>query len=303
MHPVDPVMRGFDAMGTRFECVLGAFTRPPRPGEPQAAGEEVEFLVRDWHRRLTVFDAASPVSVVNGMGAQRWVTVDQELFALIDRCVGYWRDTRGAFDVAVGALMHVHGLREGVDPECHAHGSALLRLDERTSAVRFAAPGVALDFGGIAKGFALDLAREELAALGVGGALVHGGTSSVLGMGAAPDARPWRVRAAPGDPDAPVVDLTDRCVSVSSTDDRPHVMDPRTGDPAPRGLCACVVGPSGEVCEAWSTALIVDPSLVDTLPPAYAWHVRTGGVWRSGGVSEPFHHPSVCAEVPLDVRL
>lgn len=295
------VMRGFDAMGTRFECVLAAFDRPVHRTEAEATAEELGFLVRDWHNRLTVFDPASVLSVVNALAAERPVSVDRELFSLLARCLDYTQDTRGRFDIAVGSLMRSHGFRSG--PGQHARpadlepdapwGSALVRLDPKACTVRFAQPGIALDLGGIAKGFVLDLAREEMADLGVANALIHGGTSSVIALGAAPTPhgpRPWRVRVMPDDPSSPIVDLVDAALSVSAPSGRAvggktHIMDPGTGRPASGVEAACVIGPSAEVCEAWSTALAVDPTLTTRIPAGYRSLIHTpsrqGPSWRS----------------------
>lgn len=283
-----PAMRSFEAMGTRFECVLAGFERPLRAAEAAAIAEEIEFLVRDWHQRLTVFDAASPVSVINALAADRPVSVDPELFALIQRCVSYTRDTNARFDIAVGSLMRAHGFRQSSTESADhaAWGSELIRLDPEAFAVRLLRPGVSIDFGAIAKGFVLDLARTELAHFGVTNALIHGGTSSVIAIGTTPDAQPWRVRILPNDPRSPVVDLIDSALSVSAPSGRTvdglgHIMDPLTGKPSTGADAACVIGPSAEVCEAWSTALIIDPSLTDRLPEGYGCHLRTGSAWSS----------------------
>lgn len=293
--PNDAAMRSFDAMGTRFECVLAAFSRAVRPTEAAAIAEEVEHLVRDWHRRLTVFDPASPVSVINTLAHRLPVSVDPELFALFARCLWHTRDTGGRFDIAVGSLMRAHGFRDHSLALDHAEtdsawGSDAIRLDPDASTIRFTRPGVAIDLGAIAKGFVLDLARVELTDFGVSHALLHGGTSSVLAMGTRPDGAPWRVRAMPDDPRAPVVDLVDAALSVSAPSGRTvagrgHIMDPATGRPSDTVQAACVFGPSAEVCEAWSTALVIDPALTDELPAGYGCHIRTphrtGQAWRS----------------------
>lgn len=294
-------------MGTRFECVLAAFDRPVRATEAAAIAEEVEYLVRDWHQRLTVFDPVSPVSVVNALAAERPVSVDPELFALLERCLSHTRDTNARFDVAVGSLMRAHGFRpprHGSSPgspvaDTHepAWGSDLIHLDPAACTVRFRRPGVSIDLGAIAKGFVLDLARADLTEFGVTHALIHGGTSSVLAIGPRPDGSPWRVRLLADDPDSPVVDLVDTALSVSApsgctANGHGHIMDPATGLPSDAAAAACVIGPSAEVCEAWSTALTIDPSLTDRLPERYGCHLSTGSAWLS------YETASVCSPGP-----
>ncbi|HYD02310.1 MAG TPA: FAD:protein FMN transferase, partial [Phycisphaerales bacterium] len=141
---------------------------------------------------------------------------------------------------------------------------------------RFTQP-VALDFGAIGKGWALDRAARVLREHGVTRALLHGGTSSVVTLGG-----PWRVAL----DDRAAVDLTDASLGVSApagrtigrgADVRGHILDPRTGRSATT-LGAAVSGPSAAVCDAWSTALVVDPCLAaDTaFPTGYRAHVNAG---------------------------
>lgn len=304
-------MRSFEAMGTRFECVLAAFNRPVLTTEANAIAEEVELLVRDWHQRLTVFDPVSPISTVNALASERPVGVDPDMFALIARCLEYTQDTNARFDIAVGSLMRTHGFRSFVptlrwhgtaesegtsreslpvtrltEPGTPAWGSCFIQLDPTTSTIRFTTPGVSIDLGAIAKGFVLDLARTELDHLGVTNALIHGGTSSVLAIGPKPDGSPWRIRILPDDPDSPIVALADAALSVSAPSGRMveghgHIIDPTTGRPSDAASAACVFGPSAEVCEAWSTALVIDPTLTDRLPEGYGCHLRTGSAWLS----------------------
>jgi thiamine biosynthesis lipoprotein len=151
------------------------------------------------------------------------------------------QQSNGAFDVALGT------------------GEILLGRSERT--VAFDRPGVCIDLGGIAKGHALDRAADILREGGVESALLHGGTSSVLAIGAPPDARAWRVALAHSD-GQPCIELCDRALSVSRpysqlVDDRSHIVDARSRDRVLRPCTAAVVGPSASMTDAWSTALAV----------------------------------------------
>lgn len=154
-------------------------------------------------------------------------------------------------------------------------------LDDDARTVRFAVPGVTLDLGGIAKGFAIDQAIELLREYGVGCALLHGGTSTVAAIGAPPGEPGWRVKLHTPDPsakDAPVVCLNNQTMSVSAphgrtinTDDETlgHVLDPRTYRPADCGAFAAAVGDSACPTDAWSTALLVlgeaPPNMPDSI--------------------------------------
>src|SRR5690349_14001156 len=79
-------------------------------------------------------------------------------------------------------------------------GMHLIELDAAQSAVRFARQGVMIDLGAIGKGYAIEQAVEILRDAGVASALLHGGTSTVYGLGAPPDEPAWNVAIHDPDP-------------------------------------------------------------------------------------------------------
>jgi thiamine biosynthesis lipoprotein len=124
-------------------------------------------------------------------------------------------------------------------------------------------PGTAIDLGAIAKGHALACAAGVLRAAGVTSALLHGGTSSVVAIGAPPGSPGWQV-AVGLETGTPVVRLRDSALSVSDASSQRggssgggHILDPRTGRAAACGGRVVVVGPSARLADAWSTALAV----------------------------------------------
>ncbi|MFB3431902.1 MAG: FAD:protein FMN transferase [Phycisphaerales bacterium] len=283
MQTDGPTMRAFEAMGTRFECVLAGIMCAHKSSARSAIAEEIERLVLDWHHALSIFDPSSTVSRINA--SRRPVRVNRDLLELLERCVAYSEATGGAFDITLGSVMAARGFRDH-RPATASSGADALELDRADSTARLNRTGVALDLGAIAKGFVLDRCADELRDLGVSSALLHGGTSSVTAIGTAPDDSPWRIRIADDHAGAPTVELIDNSLSVSSpsgrtVDGHGHILDPRSGLSATAVEHACVVGPSAEVCEAWSTAIVVDPALLDRLPSGYAGHALIDGAWRS----------------------
>ncbi|MDH3687440.1 MAG: FAD:protein FMN transferase, partial [Myxococcales bacterium] len=128
--------------------------------------------------------------------------------------------------------------------------------------------GMALDLGGLGKGFALDELKAGLEGE-VEGALLDFGRSSMLALGRAVDGKPWRllVGGGPGEPHG-TLELRERALSVSSSLGRytvidnqryGHVIDPRSGLALREGRFAAVLAPSAAEAEAWSTALLILP--------------------------------------------
>lgn len=83
---------------------------------------------------------------------------DAETFALVDEALAVWRASGGAFDPTIAPLMAQHGFAGSAAGAGCLVDAAAIALDPSAWTIRFARPGVTLDFGGIAKGHALDQA-------------------------------------------------------------------------------------------------------------------------------------------------
>lgn len=90
------------------------------------------------------------------------VKVSAELFEVLQTGIDYSKLTKGAFDITV-ADSNTNG------------GYEKLVLDAKNQTVRFAAAGMQLDLGGIAKGYAIDKAVEAMKCKGAIGGLVDAG--------------------------------------------------------------------------------------------------------------------------------
>ncbi len=248
--PLPTVRLAAHAMGTRFEFILcGENERTLH-----AAGEEAIEAIEDAHRRLSRFEAGGPVFEINRCAGERSVLVDDEIRSLLERCEDVRACSDGAFDI----------VRSKGAPLPHRP----LVIDGRS--VGLSLPGAFIDLGGVAKGFALDLAGEIVRAAGITSALLHGGSSTILAIGSAPDGEAWRVALAAGDRPIGVARLCDAAMSVSSQEgDRPgHVVDPATGRSASGPRWAACLADSAEATDAWATALLVRAGRPEGMPAA-----------------------------------
>lgn len=293
-------------MGTRFEIAMVEDRDPMRL---RAAAEEALAEIDQIEARLSLHRETSEIARVNALASQRPVRLSVEVFNLLSLCLSLSRTMEGAFDPTVGPLMRCWGFVRGTGCEPTAEALAAARdcvgaqwveMDETKREVFFRKPGMMLDLGAIGKGYALDVAVERLREAGVVHALIHGGTSSVFGLGAQEDGRPWSV--AVENPDAEVATpsrllsvfpLEGRALSVSAVWGKSfqsgsrrmgHVMDPRSGLPVSHTQLAAVSLASATECEALSTALLTlgsawIPSLRQQWPSAKAVVLSaTGGV-------------------------
>ncbi len=265
------VRLALDAMATRFELVLlGRDATRLR-----ASGEEALREIKSLERRFSFYNPSSELCAINRGAARSPVRVAPDLFDLLVHCFALANTTRGTFDPTVGPLMRSWGfyLGTGKRPNEKQLSSAReisgrhhVELDVAHQSISFDREGVEIDLGGIAKGYAIDEAGRILSEAGIEDALLHGGTSSVLGMGISYDGKPWRVAIGDEGILLGTVELENATVSVSATsgksfeDDglrRGHVMDPRTGEPAVGAAVSAVTSNSATESDALSTAALI----------------------------------------------
>jgi len=257
----------FCAMRTDFEFVLCG----GRASRLAVAAEEARAEIETAERELSAFSLGSMLSRINREAGRRPVKAPGRLIELLQLCREVHRQSGGAFDPSVAPLMSAWGFRgapaEDIAASLPAVGLDGLELDPVAGTVRFRRAGMELDLGGVGKGAALDRAAEALRELGVERALLHGGASTFLAVGAPPGQAAWRVGVRdPGHPERSLasIELRDRALSVSGQhgrtilaggERRGHVLDPARGEPA-AGHLAVVTASSAAAAAAWSPALL-----------------------------------------------
>ena len=230
-------------------------------------------------RLMSHYKADSPLSRINREAAIHPVTVEPELFDFIAVAMRYNRESGGAFDITVGPLMKVWGFfgGDGRMPSgdqlatARRHvGAAHIVLNPAERTIAFDEPGVELDLGGIAKGYAVDRAIALLEQRQVAAALVSAGGSTIYGLGAPPGLAGWDVTIQ--DPldsrkTAITVSLKDRAVSVAGRSEKSfesggvrysHIMDPRSGRPVQGMLSVAVLTATGTAGDALDDAFFVN---------------------------------------------
>jgi thiamine biosynthesis lipoprotein len=135
-------------------------------------------------------------------------------------------------------------------------GFARVALDPVTREVRLE-PGTRLDLGGVAKGYAADLALAALRQAGATFGLVDLGRSSqgAFGCNLTVDVADPQQTGAPA---WATFELGPAALASSGGDQRPgHILDPHSGLPARRLLATTVLAATGAEADALSTALFV----------------------------------------------
>lgn len=257
---------------------------PERAAEADTAIERAFAWLCEVDRRLTRFDAASELCKLNASPGE-WFDASEILFDAVDQSVRAAEASGGLFDPSILPLLEHLGydrdykqLDRGQEehaqpaPECPASiwregGWRRVELDHRARRIRLA-KGVRLDLGGIAKGWAADITVERYFAAFPDVLVEMSGDMRVRGHGA--DGQPWgvgvanpRANAACGEAHLAVVSLASggvACSGANSTwwrhrgERQHHLLDPRTGKPAPLWVNADDDGPEALTLIATATA-------------------------------------------------
>lgn len=227
---------------------------------------------------LSAYRADSEVSRINAGASDAPVAVSDELFALLSRAADISAQTDGAFDITLKPLIDLWDIRSGKNTVPEAEQIAAARdlagyrhilLDADAKTVRFKLPGMQIELGGIAKGYAGDRVQEILRAAGVRGAIVDlGGNIVTLPP---KSGKPYRIGLQdPGQPRGSyftTVEPAGGSVVTSGPYERQfvadgrvyhHILDPATGYPAQTVLqSVTVISSDGTLADALSTALFV----------------------------------------------
>jgi thiamine biosynthesis lipoprotein len=243
------------------------------------AVEEAFAAVAEVDRLMSNYREDSELSLVNRDAAERPVRVSDPLLAVLVAAQDVSLRSHGVFDVTVGPLVRLWGFHDKKphvpsEEELQAVrplvGSANLVIDREARTVRFARKGVELDLGGIAKGFAVEIAAGVLRKHSLAGVIDAGGNQYLVGR--PPGKESWGVGVK--NPDAPgellgVLRLAEGSVSTSAQDANfleaggkryGHILDPRSLRPSEAALSATIVSRDGTLADALSkVAFILGP--------------------------------------------
>ena len=226
---------------------------------------------------MSLYRPESDVGRLNRLTAQQEMPVRDSTAAVLWESLRVARASHGALDVTISPLLArwgFHSLRqEAPGPQQIEAALALVdyryvHLDGVKGSVRLARPGVQLDFGGIAKGYAVDQAVDALRERGVHQGMVNAGGDLRL-LGRHPDGNPWVVGVQ--HPLTPArlllaLSLDGGAVATSGNYMRyrvysgrryGHLLHPRSGYPADTALSMTVVAPTAMQADALATAALV----------------------------------------------
>ena len=269
------VTRTAQAMGTEIRFVVYTSDEPKALrafADGFAEFQRLETMMTTWR-------ADSEVSRINAQAGIAPVKVSPETLEVIEMSDRASKMSGGAFDITFYAL---HGLwkfdddmvKKVPDPVELKRRLQLVDyrkviIDHAASTVMLKDKGMAINLGGIAKGYAVDRAAAILKSAGFKDALVQaGGDLMCLGN---KFGKPWTtgIRDPRGPRDAvfAVMKLEDHAFSTAGDYERffflngkryHHILDPKTGWPTNNGLLSVtVVAPSSIDCDGFAKVIVL----------------------------------------------
>jgi len=245
-RPRKLVRRRIPVMGTVAEVAV--------PGADGASAHRaIDAAFSELRRVESVMSRFLADSEIGRLNAREgWTPVCVDTSVVLDRALVWASGSHGRFDPCLGLASQLWDATLHHEPPPRGALTGLVDAelwralevegDGVRARARLLVPRAAVDLGGIAKGFAVDVAADALRAHGYSDALVNvGGDLVALGTDVSGD--PWRigVRSAES-PDelAAVVEVADAAVATSGDYLRffehggrryHHLLDPRTGEP------------------------------------------------------------------------
>ena len=271
-------LRYFQKMSFVMGQLLSMEVLAPGPEEAARAFRTCSRLFFEYDRRLSMYREDSEAMRLSQNAGKHLVRVSPLTLRAVNSALHYSKQTGGVFDITIEPLLRRLGFRSPGDvriaPLSATERDAIRRqinyrwIEVKGRQLRLAHPAMALDFGGIACGLALDAAiaalkKMDIAAafLNISGDIACYGASEINPVG-------WKVFLKNPHTGAPETErpllLQDEALSTSGNYENfrflksgqkiGHIYNPATLKPAPLNGSLTVVAPTAVEADVWSTA-------------------------------------------------
>ena len=319
-----PFSRIYSAMGTYCQIVI------PSSGhmDPSLRAESALAEIRNIEALASTYRPDSEISLLSNLPPNLPRPLSSHIYTVLDRSIYYSKLTDGAFDVTVGPLMNLWRVAATNDllptpaeiaDVLQAVGYGKIILDPAKQTIKLNHDGMAITLDAIVKGYAADIALQNLRKDGLSAALVDLG-GDIVCFGQPPGRQGWNIGVQnPFKPaTAPmntsegnfltVISLTNAAVATSGNYQRvfsiqgkkySQIVDPRSGLHVEQAPSVTVIAPTAADADALATAcsVLTVPEalkLIDRIP-------HTEALLITGSPEAPrFHTSSGFAEYLLE---
>lgn len=227
---------------------------------------------------FSVYKDTSEISRINRLKKNEKARISDEVFNLIKKSIEFSKKTEGAFDITVKPLVDLWSRakknnklpgEDEIKQALERTGREKICLDDAGRAISFKKDGMALDLGGVAKGYATDRAIGILKQNGIKDAIVNSG-GDMYCMGRKSKTELWKVGAQDPRHKNKIfleIKLEDMAIDTSGDYERyfilngkrlSHIIDPRTGYPIGDDVVSSsVIAPDSTTADMLATSLSI----------------------------------------------
>lgn len=231
--------------------------------------EEVKDILLSFHKRMSIYESTSEISLLNHMAGCNSLSISPEIYDLIRRSIAYSKLTNGAFDITALPLKKIWQTAEQIPTETQIYRAKKLvnyrNIVFSDNKIMLKHSGMGVDLGGIAKGFAVDKVVELLKIRGIASGVINfGGSVFVLG-----EERSVGIQTPFGKKGTYIgtIRVKNKAVVTSGAYENyrvingtayQHILDPHTGYPVNNELLAVtLIGAKAEELDALATGVCV----------------------------------------------
>jgi thiamine biosynthesis lipoprotein len=240
--------------------------------------ENAFAVIENFGDLINFYSDKSEVSAINRNAGIQAVKVSPETLDIIEKAVFIAEKSGGAFDPTIGPEIKLWDFLNKIKPSDVEIRKNLplvnyknIIIDRERSTVRLKKKGMLLDLGGIAKGYAADLAVQSLKQQGIGAGIVAI-AGDIKAFGLKPDKKPWVVgiknpRQTNNDDEIIAkIHLSGKAISTSGDYERyfmlngqrfHHLLIPQTGLPGYACQSASVIADQGVMTDGFDNALFI----------------------------------------------
>lgn len=274
------VIREEDGLSTLTFHAMGTLCRvslvEPSRAAANAYLDQLLNRIADFEAKYSRFLDDSLISRINAAAGMNWVEVDEETDHLLNLCGDMFFFTGGAFDATSLPLVRLWNWKANppvvpaIDQVCEARQLVCWgNVQRRKGSVFLSRPGMCLDFGGIGKEYAVDMAALMASQFGIEHLLIDFG-QDIRVLGRPPGKPAWHIGLE--NPTSPgscwgSVAATNHAVASSGDYLRcftqngrryGHIIDPRSGYPVDNScLAVSVVAPNCTLAGILSTTAFI----------------------------------------------
>jgi thiamine biosynthesis lipoprotein len=232
--------------------------------------KRIEYLISDWI-------PTTQISEINRNAGIKAVTVDVEVFELIERSIKISEITSGAFDISYASMdkiwkfdgsMKVIPTEEAIKKSVEKIGYKNIILNQKEHTIFLKLEGMKLGLGGIGQGYIADKVKDLLFSKGCLSGIINV-SGDINAWGKQPDGKSWTVGIVnPLNKNKvfATLPIEDSAVETSGSYEKyvifngirySHIIDPRTGYPQNSVVSVSVFAKQTEIADALATGIFV----------------------------------------------